>query len=169
MVMTDPWGFDPNENANLNDGSQNQDNTAKGLRSWAESVQKKNDELSKQLADVLATQKAYQVSSVFEDLGVPKAAAALYTGDTDPEAIKSWVTSVKTAFGVGSPDPAANELPAGTPPQAAALTPGQENLFAQLNAAGENGRPSTGIEDLQRGVGQASSVADLIANMANLR
>lgn len=164
--MTDPWAFDPN----VNDLGQNQDNSNTGLRSWAEAQKKQNDELRTQLADVLARQKAYELSSVFEDLGVPKSAAKLYKGDTDPEAIKSWVTEVKTAFGVGSPDPTATDaLPEGTPPNPAALTPGQENLYRQLTAAGEAGRPSTGIEDLQRGVNQAGSVADLIANMANLR
>jgi len=161
--MTDPWGFDPNLNEN-----QNQDTTNKGLRSWAESVQKKNDELSAALADVLAKQKAYELGSVFEDLGVPKSAAKLYRGDADPEAIKSWVTEVKTAFGVGSPDPVTDVIP-GISPDPAALTPGQENLFRQLTAAGSDGRPSTGIEDLQRGANQATSVAELIANMANAR
>jgi len=161
--MTDPWGFDPN----LNDENLNQDNTPKGLRSWAESVQKNNDELKRQLADVLAKQKAYEMTSVFEDLGVPKSAAKLYKGDADPEAIKSWVTEVKTAFGVGS----TNELTEteDVPPAAPVLTAGQENLFKQLTNAGNEGRPATGLEDVQRGVNQATSVQELIANFQNLR
>lgn len=154
------WDF----GTDLNNDNPDQANTNKGLRGWAESVQKKNDELSKQLADVLAFQKAYQMQSVFKDLNVPEAAAKLYKGDADPEAIKSWVTDVRTAFGIGTTD-APTDQP--VTPVSPVLTPGQENLFQQLTAAGEAGRPSTGLEDAQRGVNQAGSVADLIANFQN--
>jgi len=159
--MNDNWSFE-----GMDEDVNSQANTNKGLRGWAESVQKNNAELQKQLADVQKQLAAQRVSSVFEDLGVPRSAAALYQGDADPEAIKSWVTNVRSAFGIAdAPLSETTDVVDQTP----VLTPGQQNLFKQLNDAGGDGRPSTGIEDFQRNVNQAGSVQDLIANFQNLR
>jgi hypothetical protein len=161
--MNDQWGFDPN----LNDENTFQDTTPKGLRSWAESVQKNNVALQQQLADVQKQLKAQSISSVFEDLGVPRSAASLYQGDADPEAIKSWVTNVKTAFGMGDASTGTIEQP--VTPTNPLLTPEAQAQLQNFNNAGSDGRPSTGLEDAQRGINTATSVQDLIAQFQKLR
>jgi hypothetical protein len=161
VVMTDPWAFDPN----IGDTDFNgQDNTPKGLRTWAKSVADQNKELQIALADVQKQLKIQSISSVFEDLGVPRSAAALYKGDADPEAIKSWVTDVKTAFGMATPNPD-DSTGTTTPPL---LSPEAQAQLQNFNNAGSDGRPSTGMEDIQRGVNQATTSAELIAAFQNL-
>lgn len=164
--MTEQWNF----GADMNDDSGAQDNTPKGLRTWAESVQKKNNEMATMVAEMQKQLAVARISSVFEDLGVPKSAAALYQGDADPEAIKSWVTNVRSAFGIGDQNSGANTdgLPP-APPATQGLTPEQLAQYANVTNAGGDGRPSSGIEDAQRSVNNAGSVADLLATFQNLR
>lgn len=165
--MTEQWEFD----TDMNDGSGVQDNTPKGLRTWAASVQRKNNDLEAMVAAMQKQLAETRISSVFEDLGVPKSAAALYKGDADPEAIKSWVTDVRSAFGIGNQtdnQPAGDGLP---PVQnvSPTLTPDQLSQYQQLTAAGGDGRPSTGIEDSARQVNQANSVQELIDAFQKIR
>jgi hypothetical protein len=158
--MTDMFG---NDDTNPFEGNPNN-----GLRSWAENVQKQNQELQKALADVQGQLKQTTVSSVLDELGVPKAAASLYRGDADPEAIKSWVTDIKSAFGIQGEQ---NQQGTGEPvvPAAPVLTQEQQLQYQQLSQAGSEGRQSTGIEDVQRGINQATNVQELIAQFQNLR
>lgn len=165
--MTEQWDF----GTDMNDNGGAQDNTPKGLRTWAESVQKKNNELSTMVAEMQKQLAETRISSVFEDLGVPRSAAALYKGDADPEAIKSWVTNVRSAFGIGNQEgaPASNDGLPPVPQNTQGLTPEQMAQYQQVTNAGENGRPSSGMEDSQRAVNQAGNVQDLIAAFQNLR
>jgi hypothetical protein len=166
--MTEQWNF----GTDMNDDGGAQDNTPKGLRTWAESVQKKNNELAGVVAEMQKQLAEARVSSVFEDLGVPRSAAALYKGDSDPEAIKSWVTNVRSAFGIGDQTSTnGSTLGDGLPPvqvNVPGLTPEQMAQYANVTNAGGDGRPSSGMEDAQRSINQAGSVSDLIAAFQNL-
>jgi hypothetical protein len=163
--MTEQWNF----GTDMNDDGGAQDNTPKGLRTWAESVQKKNNELAGVVAEMQKQLAEARVSSVFEDLGVPRSAAALYKGDSDPEAIKSWVTNVRSAFGIGDQNTTTTDGLPPAPPATQGLTPEQMAQYQQVTNAGGDGRPSSGMEDAQRSINQAGSVSDLIAAFQNLR
>jgi hypothetical protein len=152
--MTDQWGFA--SDADQNDFTQtNTDN--KGLRGWAEKVNQENKALKDQLAQVQATLHKQQAVNTFEELGLPRSAAALYQGELTPEAINAWATQVRTAFGVAPQAPADQAPPA--PP---ALTPEQQSQMQNFTQAGANAQPSTSIDDFLRGVNNATSTQDLI-------
>lgn len=157
--MTDQWGFDPDANSFDQDTSNN-----KGLRQFAESVNKQNKELKDQLTSMQAELRKQQAVNTFEDLGLPRAAASLYSGDLTPDAINAWATQMRTVFGNAQPD-------AGQPAPDAApvLTDQQQQTFQNLTQAGGNSIPSTSMDDHQRGVNNANSVQDLLSAWGQIR
>jgi hypothetical protein len=153
--MTDQFGF-MDENDQF--GQPNQQNGNKGLRDWAKSVQDENKDLKSQMAQIQAELRKQQAVNTFEDLGLPRAAAQLYNGDLTSEAINSWATQVRSAFGV-TPTDAGQPAPQNTPP---ALTTEQQATFQNITQAGANAIPSTTLDDHQRSVNNAGSIQDLL-------
>lgn len=150
--MTDQFGF---VDDNTFGQPQNTDN--KGLRSWAESVKNENKELKDQLNQIQSELRKQQAVNTFEDLGLPRVAASLYSGDLTADAINAWATQMRTVF--GSPtDPG---QPA--PPAASPLTGEQQANLQNFTNAGANQVPSTQMDDHQRSVNNATSVEGLLA------
>lgn len=154
--MTEQWGF-ASDDDQFNPG-QNQDN--KGLRGWAESVNKQNRELKDQLAQVQSQLQRQQAVNLFEDLGLSRSAASLYNGDLTPDAVNAWASQVKTAFGMEATPPTEQT------PAAPVLDAQQQQTLQNLTQAGSNANPSTTLDDWQRAQNQATSVQDLINNAA---
>ena len=153
--MTDQWGFGSDDNS-----GDFQDNSNKGLRQFAENVNKQNKELQTQLAQMQAELRKQQAVNTFEDLGLPRSAASLYTGELTPDAINAWANQVRSVFGAAQP-PADQSTPA-----APTLDASAQKSFQDFTQAGANATPSTTIDDFQRATNQATSVQDLIANAA---
>lgn len=154
--MTDQWGFD-SDNAQFEQANQNGN---KGLRSWAEKKDQENKDLKAQLDALQAQLKQQQAVNTFEDLGLPRAAANLYSGELTPDAINSWANQVRAAFNVEH-NPTEQTPPA--PPALDAQT--QQNL-QQFTQAGAQGSTGSSIDDALRAQHQATSVQDLINNAA---
>jgi hypothetical protein len=160
--MTDQWGF-PSDDANGFDQGNASDN--KGLRSWAENVNKQNKELQGQLAQMQAELRKQQAVNTFEDLGLPRSAASLYTGELNSEAIGAWANQVRSAFGMQQGNaPADQSTPA--PPALDAQTQANLQTFTQ---SGNGAPPSTSMDDWMRQQNQAGSIQDLIENAKNWR
>lgn len=159
--MTDQWGF-PSDDAN--EFGQPNANENKGLRSWAESVNKQNKELQSQLASMQAELRKQQAVNTFEDLGLPRAAANLYSGELTSEAISAWAGQVRSAFGIqnGEVSPTGES----TPPAPALDAQAQANL-QNFTQAGGNALPTTKMDDWMRNANQAGSIEELIAGAKN--
>lgn len=155
--MTDQFGFDADDQFGQ---PTNQNN---GLRKWAESVKAENKELKDQLTQMQQTLHRQQAVNTFEDLGLPRSAASLYTGELTPDAINAWAAQVRGAFGI------TDQAPAGQPttPVQPALDAQAQSQMQNFTQAGQNALPSTTIDDFQRATNNATSIQDLIASAAN--
>lgn len=153
--MSDQWGFDPDAHE-----FEQGNNTNKGLRSWAESVKNENKALKDELSAIRADLRKQQAVNTFEDLGLPRAAASLYTGELTPDAVNAWATQMRTVFG------GANPTPADQTPAAPALTAEQQQNLQNITQAGANSTPTSSIDDMLRAQNQATSIQDLINNAA---
>jgi hypothetical protein len=160
--MTDQWGFDPNTTDEF--GQPNNDNTPKGLRTWAESVNKENKALKDTLNQIQAELQQQKIGNTFAELGISPQAATLYSGEPTKEAVSAWADTMRNVFGVQGATPQVSQ----TPP-APTLTGEQQSSFQDFVNAGANGTPSTSIDDFQRGVNQATSQADLIALFSQMK
>lgn len=155
--MTDQWGFD-SDTDNFEQANQNGN---KGLRSWAEKVDKQNKEQAAVIAELQNQLKRQQAVNLFEDLGLSRSAASLYNGDLTPDAVNAWASNVRSAFGID-----ATPAPTDQPPAAPALDAQTQNQYQNITQAGANSTPSTTMDDMLRAQHQANSVQDLINNAA---
>lgn len=154
------WGFDDSQTG---DQGNNNFDTPGGLRQFAEKTQQENKALKDQLAEIQRTLQVQSVQSVFNDLGVP-GAAALYQGDADPAKIKSWVDDQRKIFGgntQGTPDT--------TPPvdvrPAESLPPMLQQQMEAFNQAGQQGSPLGTVEQAHANVNDATDLQGLINAM----
>lgn len=155
--MTD-WGF---ENDNAPDlGNSNEATGPKALRDAYEAMKKQNDELSQKLTSFLEEQSRQKMATVFESLGVPDAQAA-YTGPNDPQKAKEWVESMRSVFGGGQPQQAAEQ------PVTPTLPPSMQAQFERMSQAGTDGTPVGNFEAAQAAVHDATDINGLIAAFQN--
>jgi hypothetical protein len=150
-VKVTNWGF---EDDNAGQANHNEGNGPKALREAYEAMKKQNDELSSGLAAITKQLNDQRIASTFETLGVP-AAAKLYQGDADPEKIKTWVDTMKTAFGnTGTSSPSEQTAPLDDPDLAA--------QYQRMSEAGQSGVPLGSAEQAMGRVGDAKTPQDLI-------
>src|SRR5258707_13528291 len=155
------WGFEENDDAN-GLGNTNEGNGPKALRDAYEAIKKQNEELNAKLTGFLEDQTRAKMATVFESLGAPGAQAA-YDGPADPAKAKEWVDSMRSLFGGGQPQQAAEEV--ATPP---ALPPSMQSQFERLTAAGSEGTPVGNVEAAQAAVNDANDIQGLINSFKNL-
>ena len=101
------WGIEEN----YGDGSQGNSTEANGpkaLRDAYDAIKRQNEELNQKLTSFLEEQQTAKMAQVFEALGVPGAQAA-YQGPADPAKAKEWVDSMRSVFGGGQPQQAAEQ------------------------------------------------------------
>lgn len=154
------WGFDNSQT----DGQGNDTiDSPGGLRQFAEKTQQENKALKDQLAEIQRTLAIQSTQSVFNELGVP-GAAALYQGDADPTKIKAWVEDQRKIFGgaiQGTPEvtPAVDATPEQT------LPPMLQQQMEQFTNAGQQGQPLGSMEQAQANVNDATDLQGLINAM----
>lgn len=153
------WGFNDNDNAGL--GNNTEGNGPKALRDAYEAMKKQNEELSNQLTSFLAEQRAEKMATVFESLGVP-GAQTVYNGPSDPQKAKEWVDSMRSVFGGGQPQQAANEQST-----APTLPPSMQAQYERFSQAGQDGAPVGNVEAAQAAVNDANDISGLIAAFQN--
>lgn len=157
--MTD-WGYDEN-GAQGELGNSTEASGPKALRDAYNAMKQQNDELNQKLTSFLEEQAASKMATVFESLGVPGAQAA-YQGPNDPQKAKEWVDSMRSVFGGGQPQQAAEQ--SNTP----TLPPSMQAQYERLNQAGSEGSPVGNVEAAQAAVNDANDPQALINAFRNM-
>lgn len=154
--MNDAWGYEENQNQQPNgDGP-------KALRDAYDALKKQNEELLASLTADREERAREKVSSVFSELGVP-GAAALYTGEPDPEKAKAWAETMKATFGTSSTQ---EQTQTSVTPQASPLGDAEtQKQFEQMAEAGQSGAPLGNFQAAEAAVGTANNLESLIAAM----
>lgn len=154
------WGYDDNGANDL--GNTTEGNGPKALREAYDAMKKQNDELNQKLTSFLEEQTASKMATVFESLGVPGAQAA-YQGPNDPQKAKEWVESMRSVFGGGQPQQAAE-----TQPVQPTLPPSMQNQFERMTQAGSDGAPLGNMEAAQAALNDATDIQGLINSFKNI-
>ena len=157
------WGYENNDGTNL--GNDTEANGPKALRDAYEAMKQQNAELNQKLTSFLEEQAAAKMATVFESLGVP-GAQAVYQGPNDPQKAKEWVETMRSTFGGGQPQQAANEQT--TQAAAPALPPSMQAQFERLSQAGNEGAPIGNVEAAQAAVNDATDIQGLINSFQNM-
>ena len=157
------WGYE-NDNAG-GQGNDNELNGPKALRDAYEAMKRQNDELNQKLTSFLEDQAREKMATVFESLGVP-GAQAVYQGPNDPQKAKEWVETMRSTFGGGQPQQAANEQT--TQAAAPTLPPSMQAQFERLSQAGSDGAPLGNVEAAQAAVNDATDPQALINAFRNM-
>lgn len=154
------WGFEDDNVLDL--GNSNEATGPKALRDAYEAMKKQNEELNQKLTSFLEEQTQQKMATVFESLGVPGAQAA-YQGPNDPQKAKEWVDQMRSVFGGGQPQQAAEVQPI-TP----TLPPSMQAQFERMNQAGTDGTPVGNYEAAQAAINDASDTQVIINAFKNL-
>lgn len=156
------WGIqDANE-----PGQNTEMSGPKALRDAYEAQKQKTKELEDSLASIQRELTQQKVSSTLSELGVPAAAAEQYKGETDPEKVREWVTTMQNLFGGGSGTPN-TPTPVNAPP-AQALDPQVQAQFQSMTEAGQQGTPLGNAEMAQANINDASDLQGLLNAWKNL-
>jgi hypothetical protein len=130
-----------------------------GIRQYIQSLEDKvkamETERMKEKADA---EKAVK-SATFESLGIKSSVASLYSGDANPDAIKSWVTDMRSAFGGAAPE----QSDQGQTSQRQAepvLTSDQQQQYQRMVDAGQSSDTNT-LADMNARLAQATSRDEL--------
>lgn len=149
MTNDNGWGFDEN------DGPQ--DN---GVRQYIKNLESQLKELkTEREAEKADAQRAIK-STTFESLGISASVATLYQGDANPDAIKSWVTDMRTAFGGGVPSPQGND---NNQTQQPVLDTSAQEQYQRLSEAGHGQQAGSSIDDKVARAAQAQTIDELRA------
>lgn len=153
------WGFEDDNALDL--GNSNEANGPKALRDAYEKQKATIESLEQKVTAFLQAEEKRQMATVFESLGVPGAQAA-YQGPNDPQKAKEWVDQMRSVFGGGQPQQAA-EQPA--PPT---LPPSMQAQFERMTQAGSEGVPVGNFEAAQAAINDASDPQALINAFKNM-
>jgi hypothetical protein len=153
------WGFE--DDGALDLGNGNEATGPKALRDAYEAMKKQNDELSQKLTSFLEEQTQQKMATVFQSLGVPEAQAA-YQGPNDPQKAKEWVDQMRSVFGGGQPQQAAEQ------PAQPTLPPSMQAQFERMNQAGNEGVPVGNFEAAQAALNDASDTQAIINSFKNM-
>lgn len=160
--MSNTWGFD-----DANDGnpaSNNEQSGGGGLRQFAETVKAENKALKDQLAAIQEQMSRQQVESTLTTLGIPASAASQYRGETDPEKVREWATTMQSIFG-GAPAQQSAPIP-GNPVTPVAPAPSlPDSLATQYQRMSEAGASQSGVgntEAMAARIADANNIQDLL-------
>ena len=158
------WGFEE-DNDSTQAGNNSELNGPKALRDAYEKQKQQIESLTDKLTSFMEREEKQQISQVFENLGIP-GAAAVYQGPTDPEKAKAWAESMQSVFGTGNQGgtPPADSTPAAEP----VLPASMQAQFQRMTEAGQAGTPTGNMDAAAASIGDASSPADLIAAFERL-
>lgn len=149
------WGIE--DDSNLAGDIEN--TGPKALREAYAALKKKDEEKDQRIAALERNLQTQQVQATLSKLGIPAAAAAQYKGDTDPDKVKEWATTMQSIFGGGTPQ-------ANTPNDSegsAGLEPDVQARYDRLNGAGQEGTPLGNGEALAGRVADATDLKGLLA------
>lgn len=155
--MNDAWGYEENQQIQQPTGDG-----PKALRDAYDALKRQNEELIASLTADREERAREKVSSVFSELGVP-GAAALYTGEPDPEKAKAWAETMKAAFGTSNTQ--VQTQASVTPPASPLGDAATQQQFEQMTQAGSEGTPLGNFQAAEAAVGSSNDIESLIAAM----
>lgn len=149
-----------------NPASNNEQTGGGGLRQFAETMQSENKALKDQLAAIQNELSRQKVESTLTSLGLPAEAASQYRGETDPERVREWATTMQSIFG-GNPQ-ASQPAPALSGPvtpvaPAPQLPDSMAQQYQRMSEAGASGQGVGNADALQARISDANNIQDLIA------
>lgn len=149
------WGIEDDSNL----AGDNENTGPKALRDAYAALKKKDEEKDQRIAALERNLQTQQVQATLSELGIPAAAAAQYKGETDPDKVKEWATTMQSIFGGGSGVP--NTPITSNPP--AALEGDTASQYQRMTEAGQQGTPLGSGEVLAGRVADAKNLKDLLA------
>lgn len=132
----------------------------KALRDAYEAQKQKTKELEDSLASIQRELTQQKVSATLSELGIPATAAEQYKGETNPDKVREWVTTMQGIFGGGSGGP---NTPTLVDVQPVALEGDIANQYQRMNEAGQQGTPLGNIEMAQANINDATDLQGLLA------
>lgn len=148
------WGIEDDSNL----AGNTEDTGPKALRDAYTALKKRDEEKDQRIAALERNLQTQQVQATLSELGIPAAAAAQYKGDTDPDKVKEWATTMQSIFGGGTTQSTTPNT--STPPALDGDTAAQ---FQRLTDAGQQGTPLGNVESAAGRVADATDLKGLLA------
>lgn len=151
-----------------NPASNNEGTGGGGLRQFAEAQQAENKALKDQLAQIQGELNRQKVESTLSQLGIPAEAASQYRGETEPEKVREWATTMQSIFGGVQPQQAAPATysapiqPVTPVAPAPALPQSMQDQFARMSEAGASTQGVGNADALAGRISEANNIQDLI-------
>jgi hypothetical protein len=130
-----------------------------GIRQYIQSLEDKVKAMETERATEKADAARAVKTATFESLGIKSSVASLYQGDANPDAIKSWVTDMRSAFGGAAPE----QGDQGQAPQKQAepvLTGDQQRQYRDMVESGQSSDTNT-LADMNARLAQATNRDEL--------
>jgi hypothetical protein len=131
-----------------------------GIRQYLESLEAKVKAMEEREAKAKADAQKAVTSATFESLGIKPTVAALYQGEANPDAIKSWVSDMRGAFGA-APEQGSDQSQQQTSQQVQLLNGDQQQQYKQLVEAGQSAADTNTLTDVHARLAQATSRDEL--------
>ena len=139
--------------------TQQDTNAPASLRKALKASERRNKEMSEQLAQLTAQVRDRSVKEVLESKGVPSKVAKFIPGDVStPEQIDAWLNENADIFGFAKPEETA-----------AQTTEEQENqrAYQRINATTQNANTPSRDQDMAAKIAGAKSIEELNALTGN--
>jgi len=136
---------------------QDESNSGTGFRQYVKSLEDQLKEMMAEREREKADAANAVKSATFESLGIKPAVASLYQGEANPDAIKSWVGDMRSAFG-GAPEQVQQEQ---APQNEPVLNGDQQNQYQKLVESGQSSADTNTLMDVNARLAQATSRDEL--------
>lgn len=139
--------------------SQDDGNGKSGIRQYIESLESKLKTIENERAQEKANAEKTIKTATFESLGIKPTVASLYNGEANPDAIKSWVSDMRSAFGGATPeqgDQGQTQQKQVDP----VLTGDQQQQYQRMVESGQSSDTNT-LTDINARLAQATSRDEL--------
>lgn len=130
-----------------------------GIRQYIGNLEKELRDLKAEREREKADAAAAVKSATFESLGIKPTVASLYQGEANPDAIKSWVSDMRGAFGA-SPEHGSQQQEQ-TSQNQQALTNDQQQQYQRMVDAGQSSADTNTMTDINARLAQATSRDEL--------
>lgn len=130
-----------------------------GIRQYIKSLEDKVKAIEEREQQAVADARKAVTSATFDSLGIKPTVAALYSGEANPDAIKSWVSDMRGAFGA-TPEQSSQQQGQTSQGQEA-LTTDQQQQYQRMVDSGQSAADTNTLTDVNARLAQATSRDEL--------
>lgn len=130
-----------------------------GIRQYIKSLEDKVKAIEEREQKAVADARKAVTSATFDSLGIKPTVAALYSGEANPDAIKSWVSDMRSAFSGGLPEQGNQQQQEQT--SQVQLNTDQQQQYQKLVEAGQSAADTNTLTDVNARLAQATSRDEL--------